>query len=637
MNARSLSTARWWWFTLVVIVCVAGALRFTGYNFSLPYIDHPDEPNFYVAGQEWRGLYNDQNYLAGYPPLYIWLNIGVQLILEPLGIHGLAATVQVMRLIAVAISIVTLLLIALTARRAGGWFAGLMAGAAWAVAPLVVENGIYATPDPLVYLLVIAAVWFAVEALVQPGREHWCLWSVAAGCLAILTKYFVLSAVLPGLIAAVWIFRGNRRRGLRYLGIQGMLLVVTVAISAAGFSTAGRWSAVVPAARVEALANLFVPNRVVNNIFYAVYPINVTAFGAVCAVGIVAFLIARRQRRVRLNVVGLCAIILITVPWLAAAFSEVNPAARMKDVLPATTVACALFGIGLAQIANLLPRLGRTLLAAVVVVALFAPQISQDVRLTQARTRLDSRVALRYWADTNLTPGTVLVDAENHKTFNPYWGGIEGRHWFDWIVIDDLTTKSPEAWHNENGASYTVVDQSVANTTAGQAYLAPMLYLQDFDSDDMRGPRMQVYRLLPVQYEEDVTFGEAIRLIGYDLDTTTVASGDSLTLTFYWRATAPPQDNYSLFVHLSSKGETQLIAQSDGEPDRPERPTLTWTDGDETLISQPFTITVPADASPGDFELRIGLYNYQTGLRLPVVSATGDSSDFYVLTPITIR
>ena len=35
-----------WWLALLVILVLAGALRFPGYGFSLPYIDQPDEPNF---------------------------------------------------------------------------------------------------------------------------------------------------------------------------------------------------------------------------------------------------------------------------------------------------------------------------------------------------------------------------------------------------------------------------------------------------------------------------------------------------------------------------------------------------------------------------------------------------------------
>ena len=621
---------RWGWL-LIVIVFVAAALRLTGYNFSLPYDDHPDEPDMYLTALEWRGLYNLDNYLGGYPPLYVWLSMGEQVATEPFGVSGLAANVQIMRLFSVGFNLLTLALIAYTAWRGGGWIAGIAAGSAWAVAPMVIENGVYAIPDPLVYLLVTASVAFAVGALTDESRRHWCLWSVAAGCLAILTKYYTLTAILPGIVVTIWLFRRDPPRGRRYLALQAGMIVLALVVSALGIAVLGREG---QTARSEGLANLLDPSRVLNNLYYALLPINPLFCAAAVGLGVLAYGIARRTQRIRLDVLALCLVIFVSIPWLAATFSLVSATERIKDVLPATAIACVIVGLALAQIAALLPRLLRGVVLLIPALMIFVPQLSADLDLIHNRLLPDTRVALRYWADTNLTPGTVLVGAENHKTFNPDWGGIEGQHWFDWIVIDDLTAKSPDAWRSENGASYAVVDRSMADTEAGRAYLAQWLYLQDFVSSDTRGPQMQIYRLQPVQHPTDVEFGAAIHLIGYDLDTAAVIPGNSLNLTFYWRTSKPPQDNYSLFVHLVPAGSDQQIAQVDSAPDRPERPTLTWTDTDETLISQPFTLTVPADAPAGDYDLRIGLYNYQTGARLPVRAAS--SGDFYQLTTIRI-
>jgi hypothetical protein len=60
------------------------------------------------------------------------------------------------------------------------------------------------------------------------------------------------------------------------------------------------------------------------------------------------------------------------------------------------------------------------------------------------------------------------------------------------------------------------------------------------------------------------------------------------------------------------------LAQADGTPTVPDRPTLTWSDPSETLISLPLTITIPANLEAGDYRVFVGLYNYVTGERLPV-------------------
>ena len=74
----------------MLIVVAAAAPRFLSYQFSLPYVDHPDEPTYYYIPLERRGLF-DNNYerYAAAPPVHIAFGIAVQLLLEPLGIQGM--------------------------------------------------------------------------------------------------------------------------------------------------------------------------------------------------------------------------------------------------------------------------------------------------------------------------------------------------------------------------------------------------------------------------------------------------------------------------------------------------------------------------------------------------------------------
>jgi hypothetical protein len=349
------------------------------------------------------------------------------------------------------------------------------------------------------------------------------------------------------------------------------------------------------------------------------------------AAGTAAYFVARRSRlpSIRIDTVLLCVILLISVPWLAASFSNVTANERMKDVLPATTTACVLLGIAIGQIAFVVPaRFGIARYAvALPLLWVFIPQLSADLALIQNRQLPDNRVVLRQWADDNLEPGTVLVGEENHKTFNPFWGGLEGRHWFDWWVGDSFMDNTPDGWREEQGISYAVIDRSqeeaLQTTDTGQTYLAQMLHLRDFGAS--RIPAFGVYRLWRMQYETQIRFGEQILLLGYDQDTGRAAPGESANFRFYWQVTQTPLDNYSLFLHLLAPDTDVPMAQADGAPARPERPTLSWNDPSETLISQPFTLPLPRDAQPNLYRVVIGLYNYQTGQRLPVIDlSTGE-------------
>jgi 4-amino-4-deoxy-L-arabinose transferase-like glycosyltransferase len=647
-----------WWIGLLAVVVLATVFRFVGYDFSLPYVDHPDEPVFYLTGQEWRGLFDIQGYLTGYPPLYIWLNIVVQVVLEAIGVTSMAATVGILRLISGVLSLLTTVLIALTARLAfpkGSWAgeaAGLFGAAAWAVSPLVVENAIYATPDPLLYFLVILALYLAAASLTQPERPMLAFWSVTVGGLAILNKYFTLSAVLPGLLVLLMIWRTDRKRGSRLLLLSIGVLIIVGVVAAAGILVLPREGA---AARSSGLTGVLDASRVLNNIYHAILPLDPIIFFQTLLLGAASFLAARKRSlpHVNLWVLALCALVLVSIPWLASTFSTVSATERMKDVLPATTAACVLLGAAVGQVILTLvessapqPTSRRTsgLLVAVVPLVfgalVFVPQINDSIPILQNRLLPDARVALRLWAGQNLEPGTVLVTQENHKTFNPFWGGIVGRGWFDWWLSDDWAAQTPAEWRAAHQISYAVIDQnSWQNMTAStrQAWHDQVLPLRTFDAPS-RSSALVVLRLWGVGQALDWQFGNGIRLVGADLPPEEASAGDSLSFRFYWRADSQPTEDYSLFLHFSTRDDIVPLTQADGAPAFVERPTYTWNDPSETLIGAPIQLALAPDLAPGRYRVRLGLYNYGTLARLPITDAAGvDQGDAVDLMSITIR
>jgi len=62
------------------------------------------------------------------------------------------------------------------------------------------------------------------------------------------------------------------------------------------------------------------------------------------------------------------------------------------------------------------------------------------------------------------------------------------------------------------------------------------------------------------------------------------------------------------------------------------RPTHTWNDPGETLVSRPFTLTVGADVPPGQYRLITGFYRRDTWERL--IDPNGD--DFQLVTTVTV-
>ncbi len=156
-------------------------------------------------------------------------------------------------------------------------------------------------------------------------------------------------------------------------------------------------------------------------------------------------------------------------------------------------------------------------------------------------------------------------------------------------------------------------------------------------------PGVTVATVTP-QTEVNVTLGEQIKLLGFDLagqpvsqPTTGEASADPLLLqsskplhlTLYWQALTAPAIDYTVFAHLrNAAGET--VAQKDSPPTGGAYPTSLW-DANE-IIKDEITISLE-NVTPGRYDLVVGMYDFQTGLRLAV---PGNPNSEIVLTK-TIR
>jgi hypothetical protein len=114
-----------------------------------------------------------------------------------------------------------------------------------------------------------------------------------------------------------------------------------------------------------------------------------------------------------------------------------------------------------------------------------------------------------------------------------------------------------------------------------------------------------------------VRWGDAILLRGYELQ----GSAESLELTLYWQAKQRMDVSYKVFVHLIEATTGTIVTQDDAVPRRWTYPT-SWWERDEMVED---TISLSLDGvSSGWYRLVVGLYNPETGERLPAYSADGE-------------
>jgi hypothetical protein len=118
----------------------------------------------------------------------------------------------------------------------------------------------------------------------------------------------------------------------------------------------------------------------------------------------------------------------------------------------------------------------------------------------------------------------------------------------------------------------------------------------------------------------NAVFGDQVKLLGCDCVDTAVP-GQIINLRLYWTALRPPDDNYTVFVHLLDDAG-QFITGHDAPPLNGDYVTAAWEPGD--IIPDEHPLTLPPDLLPGTYSLRVGLYQPESGIRLPAADANGD-------------
>lgn len=111
-------------------------------------------------------------------------------------------------------------------------------------------------------------------------------------------------------------------------------------------------------------------------------------------------------------------------------------------------------------------------------------------------------------------------------------------------------------------------------------------------------------------------FGQAICLQESQID----RQPGRLRLSLTWHSLAPAQPHDTIFVHVGT-ADRPPIAQSDDDACLGLLPMSTWLPGD--VIREQRIISLPDPVEPGQYEIRIGVYNRASGARLTAALPDG--------------
>lgn len=132
-----------------------------------------------------------------------------------------------------------------------------------------------------------------------------------------------------------------------------------------------------------------------------------------------------------------------------------------------------------------------------------------------------------------------------------------------------------------------------------------------------------------------VNLGEQVTLLGYDLESKAKAGGE-LHLVLYWQARREMSTSYTVFTHLLDEGG-RLWGQKDNPPQGGKYPTTGWLEGE--VVRDEYEIPVSPNAPFGSYLLEVGMYQAETGTRLPAFDEEGNrlEGDRVILATIRIE
>jgi hypothetical protein len=95
-----------------------------------------------------------------------------------------------------------------------------------------------------------------------------------------------------------------------------------------------------------------------------------------------------------------------------------------------------------------------------------------------------------------------------------------------------------------------------------------------------------------------------------------------LRMAFDWRIQEPVSGSLVTFVHLIRE-DVELIAQRDAIPGNGLFPVQDWQPGE--VVRDQFALLLPPTLPAGEYEVRVGIYDAETGMRRSLTEPEGET------------
>lgn len=647
----------WYAIALAVVALLAFALRALPVDYSLPYVDHPDEPNLvnYAIAALRTGDMNPHFFQK--PSLYMYLLLPLFWLHYRWGLaSGLYAQLDQMnitthlyttipgffiwgRMLTVIIGALTVIAVYVLAARVSSRGAGLLAALFVATLPFHMDHSQFVTtdvPSALWVLLSFMAAWTVVE------HARWRAYLLAGLCagLAASTKYNA-GAIALAIIAAHALHWGRDllRRLPRLLAAGGAALFgFVLGTPYALLAWPEFWRGVTGQLRdySEGLHGdaLGAWNIGAYAEFFWTTGLRPLA-GIAALLGLLLLLRRRRAAGLLWLSFGL--------PYLLLLMSQQSH--FWRNLMPLIVLCSLPVGVGAAALwqacRRRLPRRlvapAAALLAIILLGLALAPAVGRAAELARPDSRVTAQMMIRA-----RYPG---VRAASEIQRSMHWNGLSQSTRFRTLAAH------PPEWYREQGFGLLITSSDVRRSYAWTDPYKPLVdggrlvATYGRPGDSYRGPQIDVFE---TALTPDAIPSEGVARFGpLDLLGTTIGRlreedtgpevdqgvrfrpGDVIAATSFWRPAVPvPAANYTIFLHLRDQ-QGQNLTQRDAPPALGLFPPQTWQP--EIMVVDRLDLPLPPTLPPGAYRLVLGLYDSATQKRFPVSAGSsplpGDELD----------
>jgi len=508
---------------------------------------------------------------------------------------------------------------------------GVISALLGAVSPMLVYYAQETRMYTLVTAMTAASVYWAMR-LIQGERSmrSWIFY-LFFSLAAIYTHYYAFFVVVVEnlLVLLCWLRSRNWRKMRRWFAAQAILgaayvpwiLAQTQFLSGKASARTSAWSLATAGEIAKQTltafsAGLALPAEQSQNI--------TLTFGAVALLGAISSLTAHHQKT-------LVPLFYLSIPsviaWLVNPIMPFFFPRYLLLIIPAFYLIIAsglrllqkhgniVMGLGLLA---LLTGSGRGLYGYYTDNRFVKGQYGQMMAYVKRHAQPDDVLLLANPLQRRLFEYYRPEDIETHYVTEVTLSEIAEQHQRIWLVrFGNPAVYDPHGdlnrWFSTHGSKAYTSDWTDANLS---------LYITQAAANDQP------------QHRLNLRLGDSIFLEGYSLGTDTLAPGDTLILTLFWKTNATLDRRYTVFTHLiGSNGALQ--AQRDSEPRGGSLPTDQWPVNQR--IADNYAMLLPEDIPAGNYLLNVGMYQLTTGERLTVFTESSEASQKDYVTLKTVK